>query len=1094
MGLMVKKILTTALLLLCFFTTNLFAQGVQQLWGMTYNGGAENLGSIISASADGSNQQLRSSFKYVSQGKNPRSTDMVYYNGKMYGMTSAGGSSDNGVIFEWDPGTNIYTKKYEFFSNGINPWGSLVLYNNKMYGMTQAGGANNAGVIFEWDPATNIYTKKIDLSTANGSSPQGNSLVVYNNKIYGMTLSGGVNNLGVLFEWDPATNIYTKKIDMSAANGSVPWGSLVVYNNKMYGMTNTGGANNRGVIFEWNPATNIYTKKIDLSSVIGQSPIYTNLVIYNNKMYGMTSGGGANGGGVIFEWDPATNIYTKKIELLGNGVNGYLPQASLVVYNNKMYGMTSYGGVSDGGVIFEWDPATNIYTKKIDLGGLFDVLGRGPVSSLVVYNNKMYGMTTAGGTIGNGVIFEWDPATNIYTKKIDLNITGGTRPFGSPVLYNNKLYGMTGMGGAYDMGIIFEFDPATNVYTNKFDFNYTIAYSPNGSLIVYNNKMYGMTYSGGGGIGAIFEWDPTTNIYTTKINFNGTIGYHPFGSLVLYNNKMYGYTYQGGTNDKGTIFEWDPATNVYTKKIDLASANGSNPYFGSMVVYNNKMYGMTNTGGVNGLGVIFEWNPATNIYTKKIDMSAVNGSTPYGSLALYNNKLYGMTSAGGTNSVGVIFEWDPVTNIYTKKNDLSTANGSGPRGSLLINNNKLYGMTNGGGGNGVGAIFEWDPASNIYTKKSDLTTANGNSPYGDLILVNAPVAKGSPPVCEVLPTITIDNTNNNIWVPIVDSKGDIAAEIKANNNNLGIVNTSLFTKTGNCREDASFRLYLNRNITITPQTQPSSNVDVRLYIRKSELDTIKVAMNSQSQPSGVASINEITVFKNNDACLTVGGNTALPLASTNGVYGVDYYLQVSTGSFSSFFFANKLLTAILPVKLFSFSGTHQPNANLLQWKATCYANTVFTLQRSSNGTDFANVGIVNGTAVDVNRGFEFRDNTAGENKWYYRLLITETGQPEKFSQTIMLNGKNENDLFVEILPNLVNNGTATINISSTYPGKTHLILMDMQGRFLSEQYLTTQPGLNKTTMSIGNYSNGMYRLVVQLEGGRRAVCKFIKQN
>ncbi|HMI77537.1 MAG TPA: hypothetical protein VK484_02030, partial [Ferruginibacter sp.] len=45
-----------------------------------------------------------------------------------------------------------------------------------------------------------------------------------------------------------------------------------------------------------------------------------------------------------------------------------------------------------------------------------------------------------------------------------------------------------------------------------------------------------------------------------------------------------------------------------------------------------------------------------------------------------------------------------------------------------------------------------------------------------------------------------------------------------------------------------------------------------------------------------------------DACVVTGGVTALPLTATSGVYNSDYYLQVSIGSFSSFYFANKLLT------------------------------------------------------------------------------------------------------------------------------------------------------------------------------------------
>jgi uncharacterized repeat protein (TIGR03803 family) len=86
----------------------------------------------------------------------------------------------------------------------------LTLSNGKFYGLTYAGGINNAGVIFEWDPTTNTYTKKFDFNTTNGSKPQG-SLILSNGKFYGLTSTGGNSNLGVMFEWDPVTNVYTHK-------------------------------------------------------------------------------------------------------------------------------------------------------------------------------------------------------------------------------------------------------------------------------------------------------------------------------------------------------------------------------------------------------------------------------------------------------------------------------------------------------------------------------------------------------------------------------------------------------------------------------------------------------------------------------------------------------------------------------------------------------------------------------------------------------------------------------------------------------------------------------------------------------------------
>jgi hypothetical protein len=74
-------------------------------------------------------------------------------------------------------------------------------------------------------------------------------------------------------------------------------------------------------------------------------------------------------------------------------------------------------------------------------------------------------------------------------------------------------------------------------------------------------------------------------------------------------------------------------------------------------------------------------------------MNAANGSNPCSDLVLYNGKFYSTASRGGRNDAGVIFEWDPLTNIYTKKIDLSIADGSNPASSLTLFNGKFYGVT-----------------------------------------------------------------------------------------------------------------------------------------------------------------------------------------------------------------------------------------------------------------------------------------------------------------------------------------------------------------------------------------------------------------
>ena len=381
----------------------------------------------------------------------------------LYGVTSSGGSDDQGVIFHIDPTTGIQTVDYSLpiINKGKTPYGDLTEgENRKFYGMASKGGANDMGVIFEWDPYSNVFTKKIDFNgTLNGRGPSG-SLTFIDGKFYGMTTFGGVSGFGIIFEWDPSNNNFTKKIDFDGAlKGAYPFGSLTFSGGKFYGMTRFGGTNDKGVLFEWDPANNIFTKKIDFDGADkGEIPTNGCLTQLNGKLYGMTWAGGLYGKGVLFEWNPVENTFVKKIDFDGE-VKGSSPLGTLTMYQEKLYGMTNKGGVYHAGVLFEWDPSDNTFTKKTDFE-YYSEKGCNPVGSLTLNNGKFYGMTSEGGASFRGVIFEWDPVNNLYAKKKDfLGDSTGSHPCGSLMLSNGKFYGMTPdieEGWQIGNGVIFE--------------------------------------------------------------------------------------------------------------------------------------------------------------------------------------------------------------------------------------------------------------------------------------------------------------------------------------------------------------------------------------------------------------------------------------------------------------------------------------------------------------------------------------------------------------------------------------------------------------------------------------------------------------
>jgi uncharacterized repeat protein (TIGR03803 family) len=368
--------------------------------------------------------------------------------------------------------------------------------------------------------------------------------------------------------------------------------------------------------------------------------------------------------------------------------------------------------------LFAFDPSNNQYTKKFDFGG---DEGSAPCHRLTLGSDGLlYGMTIAGGTNNYGTVFTFDPADDTHSKKYDFAWPDGAYPLGRLTEVNGKFYGLTSQGGSYDVGSIIEYDPATGLTTNKHSFDRTDGDNPNASMeLADNGKLYGMTYQGGEfNAGVLFEYDPEEDVFELKINFTGQGPHNPlFNSPTLGSDgNLYGLTWQGGPTNEGTLFVYNPTTHVLTKKAEFNNSfNGSSPMGDLTRAFNGKLYGLTRNGGASDLGTLFEIDPTNDVFVKRIDFDGVtNGANPPGSLTLApNGKLYGMTLNGGDNSAGVLFEYDPATDIMTPIFHLTTSMGRNPIGRFTVaSNGKLYAMTATGGASGLATLIEFDPSTN----------------------------------------------------------------------------------------------------------------------------------------------------------------------------------------------------------------------------------------------------------------------------------------------------------------------------------------------------------------------------------------------
>jgi uncharacterized repeat protein (TIGR03803 family) len=1034
-----KKFLFFVLVAL-LFSIAAVAQGVSKLFGLVGGYPQANQstnGFLFRADSSGNNVQLQYDFPVTVSGGLPGNLELVPYNGKLYGTTTQGGIYNYGTIFEYDPVTNSYTKKYDFGSSltatGGTPKGSLLLYNGKFYGLAGEYGANFLGNLFEWDPATNIFTKKFDFTGTGGGYPGSypqNSLRLYNGKMYGTTQQGGTNNQGVVFEWDPSSNVYKDMYDGNVTTGREFYNNVTVYNNKLYGMSYYGGVNNQGVLFVIDPAlangVNYTVLKEFSYTADGANASNNEMIVYNNKLYGCLNQGGTGNRGTLFEFNPATTGFTKLVDF-DYYITGGNPQGKLVANGTKFLGLCSQGNVANGtGTVFEWDPANpTTVVKKIEFGpNNFDNIIN-PGSTFVLFNSKFYAVSYNGGFVNRGTLFEYDYALNTVTKKLNFDAAEtGRVPYGKPTLLNGKLYGTCYYGPqeifGSPYGCIWSFDPSSSTYSRKIIFdnvnNSINGRGPVSSPVAYNGKLYGVTQNGGvSDLGVLYEYDAVSNVYTKK-DMQPIGGQYPSAEPVVFNSKLYGTTTAGGNGNNGIIYCYDPATGILSKVYDLNTL-GSYSSNAGLVVYNNKLYGTTLSGGANNAGAIFSFDPATNTGTSLYDLTTANGQSVYNAMTVYNNKMYNTALGGGANGRGTIFQFDPATNGLNLLHSFISGGPTGydPHGGLTVSGNKLYCITNDG--SSIIDLLELDPATNIVTTKSAYTVAVNNQPvmHNGLTVVPAFIANGTPGSCETYPTVVINGSNNNQWVPILNAAGDVVAEIKANGNNLGNVNASSYINNTTVREDPIKRLYMDRNLTITVQNQPSSNVDIRLYVKTAEFLALKNATNSLGQPSGISTINDVAIFKNEQSCSGTLTQNAARITTVTNAYEYGYVLTASINSFSTFFFAKNTFTA-LPLTIINFDAVKQEQSVKLNWVTENEINVAsFEVEKSSNASDFTATATVAAKGNIAPNNYSINDNHPFAGVNYYRLKAVDKNNQFKYSGIVKVDFSKR--YTISILPN-----------------------------------------------------------------------------
>jgi uncharacterized repeat protein (TIGR03803 family) len=335
------------------------------------------------------------------------------------------------------------------------------------------------------------------------------------------------------------------------------------------------------------------------------------------KLYGTASSGGAFNNGVVFKVSAGVESVLHNFE---GGADGGNPQGALIVDTaGNLYGTTMAGGASGAGTVFR---VTAAGQEKV----LYSFTGAGdgsaPQAGLAMDPaGDLFGATTAGGTSGNGTVFKLSrPARKgaAWTEKVLYSFgagTDGATPVARVVLDAGNLYGTTSAGGAYGYGTVFQLTPSGSGWTENILHNFENEDDgavPYAGLISDKGNLYGAATEGGTAEGGtIFELTPAGGGWTFTVLYSNP-GWGISGAfrdvLMDRSGNIYGTTHCDGAYNAGTVYKLTPSSGSWTYTSLYVFTGGSDGLYSysNLVLKDGSVYGTTNQGGANGLGVIFQ--------------------------------------------------------------------------------------------------------------------------------------------------------------------------------------------------------------------------------------------------------------------------------------------------------------------------------------------------------------------------------------------------------------------------------------------------------------------------------------------------------
>ncbi|MFI5148555.1 MAG: T9SS type A sorting domain-containing protein [Bacteroidia bacterium] len=173
---------------------------------------------------------------------------------------------------------------------------------------------------------------------------------------------------------------------------------------------------------------------------------------------------------------------------------------------------------------------------------------------------------------------------------------------------------------------------------------------------------------------------------------------------------------------------------------------------------------------------------------------------------------------------------------------------------------------------------------------------------------------------------------------------------------------------------------------------------------------------------------------------------------------------------------------VLPVELISFTGKNENGINYLNWEtATETNNNYFLLERSSDGLNFEELGLLSGAGTtSTAHSYNFTDNHPPHGISYYRFKQVDFNGKYVYSNIVPLLNTMKPVILENIYPNPTTQGIS-FDFFAPVKGNVTIEMMDVVGRTLFTETKGVNAGKNILSEDMLELSAGSYYMKVTFD-------------